>query len=74
MPLRRKFILIAGLSAVIYLLVFSLPYPLSQHYNKIPPVDYAKLSNYSVGGIRVVPRGAGDRFRLVPVGAASGHA
>ncbi len=47
---RRKFFLIAGLSGLIYLLIFSLPYPLSQHYNQIPPVDYAKLSNYSVGG------------------------
>jgi hypothetical protein len=44
MPLRQKFFLIAGLSTLIYLLVFSLPYPLSQHYNTIPPVDYAKLS------------------------------
>lgn len=48
--LRRKFFLIAGFSALIYLLIFSLPYPLNQHYNKIPPVDYAKLSNYSVTG------------------------
>ncbi len=48
--LRRKLILIAGLSAVVYLSIFSLPYPLSRHYNQIPPVDYAKLSNYSVGG------------------------
>jgi hypothetical protein len=51
MPARRNFILIAGLSAIIYLLVFSLPFPLSQHYNTIPPVDYAKLTNYSVGGV-----------------------
>ncbi len=50
MPPRRKFFLIAGLSAFVYLLIFSLPYPLSEHYNKIPPVDYAKLSNYSVAG------------------------
>jgi 4-amino-4-deoxy-L-arabinose transferase-like glycosyltransferase len=50
MPLRRKFVLIASLSAMVYLLIFSLPYPLSQHYNKIPPVDYAKLSEYSVMG------------------------
>ena len=49
-PLRRKLLLIAGLSAALYLLLFSLPYPLSQHYNKIPPVDYAKLSAYSVMG------------------------
>jgi hypothetical protein len=48
--LRRKFVFVVGLSALIYLLIFSLPYPLSQHYNKIPPVDYAKLSGYSALG------------------------
>lgn len=51
LPSRRTFILIAGLSAIIYLLIFGLPFPLSQHYNTIPPVDYAKLTNYSVGGV-----------------------
>jgi hypothetical protein len=50
MPSRRTFVIIAGLSALIYLLIFSLPYPLSQHYNTIPPVDYAKLSGYSALG------------------------
>ena len=50
-PSRRTFILIVGLSAVIYLLIFGLPFPLSQHYNTIPPVDYSKLTNYSVGGV-----------------------
>jgi hypothetical protein len=50
MPSRRTFLIIAGLSALIYLLIFSLPYPLSQHYNTIPPVDYAKLSGYSALG------------------------
>ncbi|HSD84055.1 MAG TPA: glycosyltransferase family 39 protein, partial [Anaerolineae bacterium] len=50
LPSRRTFLLLVGLSALIYLLVFSLPYPLSQHYNQIPPVDYAKLSNYSLVG------------------------
>jgi hypothetical protein len=50
MPSRRTFLIIAGLSALIYLLIFSLPYPLSVHYNKIPPVDYAKLSGYSGPG------------------------
>ena len=48
---RRLLLLIAGLSALLYLLVFSLPFPLSQHYNTIPPVDYSKLTNYSVGGV-----------------------
>ncbi len=50
MTLRRKLFLVVGLSAVLYLLIFSLPYPLSQNYSKIPPVDYAKLSNYSATG------------------------
>ncbi len=50
LPSRRTFLLIVGLSTLIYLLIFSLPYPLSQHYNSIPPVDYAKLTHYSVEG------------------------
>jgi hypothetical protein len=61
---RRKFVLIAGLSALIYLLIFSLPYPLSQHYNKIPPVDYAKLSNYSVTGFIAYAVGLALAFAL----------
>jgi hypothetical protein len=50
-PSRQTFFLIAGISALIYLLVFGLPFPLSQHYNTIPPVDYSKLTNYSISGV-----------------------
>jgi hypothetical protein len=48
--LNRALILCASASAVIYLLVFSLPFPLSRYYNTIPPVDYAKLTQYAVSG------------------------
>src|SRR5512137_710015 len=51
MSARKPFFIIAGVSALVYLLIFSLPFPLSQHYNTIPPVDYSKLTNYSVGGV-----------------------
>ena len=61
---RRKFALIAGLSALIYLVIFSLPYPLSQHYNKIPPVDYAKLSEYSALGFSAYLVGLALAFGL----------
>ncbi|MDX1522367.1 MAG: hypothetical protein R3264_12130, partial [Anaerolineae bacterium] len=39
--------LIAVLSGLIYLLLFTLPFPLTRYYNTIPPVDYTKLTNYS---------------------------
>ena len=50
MSVRKPFLFFALASAAIYLLVFSLPFPLSQHYNTIPPVDYAKLTQHSVSG------------------------
>jgi 4-amino-4-deoxy-L-arabinose transferase-like glycosyltransferase len=61
---RRKFLLIAGLSAALYLLIFSLPYSLGQHYNKIPPVDYAKLSSYSIAGFVAYLAGLALLFAL----------
>ncbi len=42
--------LIAGLSGLIYLLIFSLPFPLTRLYATIPPVDYAKLTRHSPAG------------------------
>jgi hypothetical protein len=41
--------LIAGLSGAIYL-AFTLPFPLRNFYNIIPPVDYAKLTQHSAFG------------------------
>jgi hypothetical protein len=43
--------LIAGLSGLIYGLIFTFRFPLSRFYATIPPVDYTKLTNYSVGGL-----------------------
>ena len=37
-------------SALIYWLVFARPFPLARWYDAIPPLDYAKLTGYSVGG------------------------
>ncbi len=51
MSARKPFFIIAGVSALVYLLIFGLPFPLSQHYSTIPPVDYAKLTDYSIGGV-----------------------
>jgi hypothetical protein len=63
-PSRQTFFLIAGSSALIYLLIFGLPFPLSQHYNTIPPVDYSKLTNYSVGGVAAYIVGLAILFGL----------
>jgi len=71
--LRQKLFLIAGLSTLIYLLIFSLPYPLSQHYNQ----DSRSITPSSAAirrWLHLVPRRAGAGLRVIPVGAASGHA
>ncbi|RME78527.1 MAG: hypothetical protein D6784_02280, partial [Chloroflexi bacterium] len=39
--------LIAGASGLIYLLVFTVRFPLHRLYTTIPPVDYAKLTHYT---------------------------
>ncbi len=61
---RKHLIFIAGLSGLIYLLVFTLPFPLSQLYQTIPPVDYAKLTGHSVGGFIAYVVGLGALFGL----------
>jgi alpha-1,6-mannosyltransferase len=63
-PSRPTLLLIAGLSAVVYLLIFGLPFPLSQYYNTIPPVDYSKLTHYSVGGVAAYVVGLALLFGL----------
>ncbi len=40
----------AILSGLIYLLIFTLPFLLPRFYNTIPPVDYTKLTGYSIRG------------------------
>ena len=42
---------LAAISGLIYLAVFTLPFPLIRLYNTIPPVDYTKLTNYSQFGL-----------------------
>ncbi|NJN98254.1 MAG: hypothetical protein HC875_31275, partial [Anaerolineales bacterium] len=56
--------LIAGLSGLIYLSVFTLPFPLPRLYATIPPVDYTKLTNYSVYGFIAYVVGLGVLFWL----------
>jgi hypothetical protein len=51
--LSAQLALLAGLSGLIYLLVFTLPFPLLRLYQTIPPVDYTKLTNYSRSGFIV---------------------
>jgi hypothetical protein len=38
-------------SALLYLLIFTLPFPLPRLYATIPPVDYTKLTGYSPAGL-----------------------
>ncbi|MCL4301986.1 MAG: glycosyltransferase family 39 protein [Anaerolineae bacterium] len=72
LPLSRKLTtslsaqlaLIAGLSGLIYLLVFTLPFPLSTLYRTIPPIDYAKLTGYSWAGFIAYVAGLGVLFGL----------
>lgn len=56
--------LITGLSVLIYLLVFSLPFGLSQNYHIIPPVDYAKLTGHSAAGFTAYVAGLIALFGL----------
>ena len=62
--LSAQLALIAGLSGLIYLLVFTLPFPLTQLYHTIPPVDYTKLTGYSASGFIAYVAGLGGLFGL----------
>lgn len=55
--LSAQLALIVSLSGLIYGAVFTLRFPLPRLYTTIPPVDYTKLTNYSLGGL--VAYGAG---------------
>ena len=55
---------IAGLSGLIYALFFTLRFPLTRLYNTIPPVDYAKLTHHSAGGLAAYIIGIGLLFWL----------
>ena len=56
--------IIAGASGLIYLLVFTLRFPLARFYATIPPIDYTKLTNYSLGGLMAYVIGIGVLFEL----------
>ncbi|GIK36483.1 MAG: hypothetical protein BroJett011_03160 [Chloroflexota bacterium] len=62
--LSAQLALIAGLSGLIYLLIFTLPFPLSNFYATIPPVDYTKLTSYSWMGFIAYIAGLGVLFGL----------
>lgn len=61
---RKYLTFIGSLSGLIYLLVFILPFPLSRLYQTIPPVDYAKLTGHSLGGLIAYVAGLGALFGL----------
>lgn len=63
-PLVIKLTFIAGLSGLIYLFVFTLPFPLTRLYQTIPPVDYTKLTGYSLAGFAAYVLGLGALFAL----------
>ncbi len=56
--------LIAGIGGLIYVLLFTWPFPLSRLYATIPPVDYAKLTGHSAAGLAAYVLGLGGLFGL----------
>jgi hypothetical protein len=49
-PLTTLLLLMA-LSGLIYLIVFTLPFPLTTYFAVTPPLDYAKLTGHSISGL-----------------------
>jgi hypothetical protein len=62
--LSAQLAFIVSLSGLIYAGVFTLRFPLPRLYTTIPPVDYTKLTNYSIGGLVVYGVGIGVLFWL----------
>lgn len=56
--------IIAGVSGLIYMVIFTLRFPLATFYTTIPPIDYTKLTNYSPGGLMIYVIGIGLLFGL----------
>ncbi|HEX9925225.1 MAG TPA: hypothetical protein VGD99_21390, partial [Anaerolineae bacterium] len=56
--------IIAGVSGLIYVVIFTLRFPLTTFYETIPPIDYTKLTNYSPGGLMIYVIGIGLLFGL----------
>ncbi len=72
--------LIVGLSSLVYLLVFTLRFPLMRLYATIPPVDYAQLTGRSLFGVVIYVGGLlllfglyGWAFRLASPSARGGQ-
>jgi len=59
-----QLVLIAGLSGFVYAAIFTLRFPLTRFYSTIPPVDYTKLTHYSMGGLFAYIIGIGALFWL----------
>jgi hypothetical protein len=57
-------VLSASLSGLVYLLIFTAPFPLLNFYQTIPPLDYTKLTGYSVSGFFSYVFGLGTLFAL----------
>ncbi|MCB9079467.1 MAG: hypothetical protein H6631_17835 [Anaerolineaceae bacterium] len=60
--IRLRLIVVA--SGLIYLFIFTLPFPLTQYYQTSPPVDYTKLTHYSLIGLLAYLAGLGLLFSL----------
>ncbi|MFQ5612625.1 MAG: hypothetical protein ACE5H9_10885 [Anaerolineae bacterium] len=61
---RITLLLLAALSELVYLFVFTLPFPLASLFQTIPPVDYAKLTGHSPGGVVAYLGGVAVLFGL----------
>jgi alpha-1,6-mannosyltransferase len=63
------------LTGLVYLVVFTLPFPLARFYATIPPVDYAKLTHYSAANLiafvlgLIILFGVYDRLLKAPIPA-----
>ena len=55
---------LALLSGLIYFFIFTLPFPLTRFFNRVPPLDYTKLTNYSQTGFIAYILGIGLLFWL----------
>jgi hypothetical protein len=62
--LSAQLTIIAGLSGLIYALIFTLRFPLTSLYHTTPPVDYAKLTHHAPSGLIAYILGLGVLFWL----------
>ena len=62
-PLTTLLMLLA-LSGLIYLLVFTLPFPLTSYFAATPPLDYAKLTGHSIPSLAAYVAGILTLFAM----------